>query len=84
MLSNLIGYVIILKFHLIALSQVHTEKDTIEADLVIAAVNSKTLANILPEEYSTLSAKLASLPAVHVATATLEYPIIPSKLPQVK
>ncbi|XP_067936062.1 protoporphyrinogen oxidase-like [Watersipora subatra] len=53
---------------------VHTEEGVVEADVVVAALNAKRLADLLPESCESLSSKLSALPIAHVATATLEYP----------
>ena len=54
--------------------QVHTDTETIQADVVVAAVNAKTLAALLPADCKSISSLLNQLPICDVATATLEYP----------
>lgn len=63
--------------------QVHTENDVLEADLVVSTINAKSLSSILTGVPSVTDI-LSSLPAVHVATVCLEYPISPKDIPQVR
>lgn len=62
--------------------QVHTDDDCIEADLVVSAINSKSLSNIL-YGLPVVTDILSTLPTVHVATVCLEYPISSKDIPQV-
>jgi len=64
--------------------KVHTADGVVEADAIVAAVNSKIISRLLQDDHPLLSEKLNSLPIHDVATATLEYSTdAASSIPQV-
>ncbi|XP_059164190.1 protoporphyrinogen oxidase-like [Physella acuta] len=52
---------------------VRTESETLEAGLVVSAIYSKDLANILPTSLADLKQDLSALPSVNVVVVNLEY-----------